>query len=353
MEQEEIIAVARESKTDMNTTEIRVLLAEDYQPFRQFLAATIQKWPQPTVMREVGNGAEAVTMAVEFQPDLALLDIGLPGLNGIEVARRIRSLCPTCKILFVSQELSADVVEAALETGAFGYVSKTDAGRELTDAMDSVVRGQRYLSRNIVAGHSTACEASSPATTKEHSDEVQLDGPTRHHELGVYSDDGALLHGFTNFIGAAIRNGNAAIVIATEAHRNELVAALGLRGLDIQTAIRQGRYIAFDTAEVLSEIMVNNLPDPNRFSRVIDELITRAAKSVNGERSHVVSCGEGASYLWAQGNAEGALRWERLCDGLAKTYGIHILCGYPVLEDPTGNSNFEKICMEHSAVISL
>jgi hypothetical protein len=245
------------------------------------------------------------------------------------------------------------VVEAALETGAFGYLSKTDAGRELTDAMNSVLRGQRYLSRNIVAGHSTASEAWSPATTQEHSGEVQLDGPTRHHELGVYSDDRALLHGFTNFIGAAIRNGNAAIVIATEAHRNELVAALGLRGLDIQTAIRQGRYIAFDTAEVLSEIMVNNLPDPNRFSRVIDELITRAAKSVNGERSHVVSCGEGASYLWAQGNAEGALRWERLCDGLAKTYGMHILCGYPVLEDPTGNSNFEKICMEHSAVISL
>jgi hypothetical protein len=101
--------------------------------------------------------------------------------------------------------------------------------------------------------------------------------------------------------------------------------------------------------------MVNNLPDPTWFSRVSDELIARAAKSVNGEPSRVVACGECAPYIWAQGNAEGALRLERLWDCIAKPYGVHVLCGYPFagLEDRTGNSIFEKICMEHSAVISL
>jgi DNA-binding NarL/FixJ family response regulator len=74
---------------------------------------------------------EAVQKALELQPDLILLDIGLPRLNGIEVARRIRKVSPGSKILFVSQESSADAVQEALGTGARGYVVKTDAGTEL------------------------------------------------------------------------------------------------------------------------------------------------------------------------------------------------------------------------------
>jgi len=91
-------------------------------------------------------------LAQEFKVDLVLLDIGLPKLNGIDVARKIREFAPQSRILFVSQESSADVVREALETGASGYVAKTDAGSELVTAISAVLRGEKFVSSKL-AGH--------------------------------------------------------------------------------------------------------------------------------------------------------------------------------------------------------
>src|SRR6267142_2509374 len=124
-------------------SQISVIVAEDYEPFRRFLCSTLAKDSALQVVAEVHDGLEAVRRAEELRPDLILLDIGLPTLNGIEVARRIRELVPESKILFVSQESSADVVQAALAAGARGYVVKTDAGSELLIAVKVVLRGER------------------------------------------------------------------------------------------------------------------------------------------------------------------------------------------------------------------
>lgn len=125
-----------------------VLVAEDYPAFRRFLAATMQCRPDLQVICEVADGLKAVEKAGELQPELVLLDIGLPMLNGIAAAREIRILSPKSKILFVSQESSVEMVQAALQTGAEGYVVKTDAACELIAALDAVLRGQTYLSKN-------------------------------------------------------------------------------------------------------------------------------------------------------------------------------------------------------------
>jgi len=99
-----------------------------------------------SVIGIASDGLEAVQKAEELQPDLILLDIGLPSLSGIEVARQIRKLSPKSKILFVSQQSSADVVQGALGTGAQGFVFKSDAGRELLEGMNAVLRGERFVS---------------------------------------------------------------------------------------------------------------------------------------------------------------------------------------------------------------
>jgi DNA-binding NarL/FixJ family response regulator len=132
---------------------IRVFVVEDFEPFRQFVVSVLAKIPELQIVGEASDGLEAIEKAQELKPDLVLLDIGLPHLNGIEVALRIRKLFPSSKILFVSQESSADVVRGALSTGARGYVVKMDAGKELLEAVAAVLRGRRFVGSRL-ASHS-------------------------------------------------------------------------------------------------------------------------------------------------------------------------------------------------------
>ena len=128
---------------------LRVLVVDDYGPFRRFISSLIENRRDVQVIGEVSDGLEAVEKAEELQPDLILLDIGLPTLDGIQVARRIRILSPRSRILFVSQESSAEVVQEAFDSGAWGYVVKTDAGGELLAAVDATLRGQKCVSSGV------------------------------------------------------------------------------------------------------------------------------------------------------------------------------------------------------------
>jgi len=101
------------------------------------------------IIGEASDGSEAVRKAEEMQPDLIVLDLGLPALNGLETARRIRKLSPECKILFVTQESSTDVMQEALGLGALGYVVKAYAGRDLLAAVDAVCQGRQFVGRSL------------------------------------------------------------------------------------------------------------------------------------------------------------------------------------------------------------
>jgi DNA-binding NarL/FixJ family response regulator len=136
----------------VETSSSRVLVVEDYEPFRRFVCSTLGDRPELQVICEASDGLEAVNKAEDLQPDLILLDVGLPTLSGIEVARQIRKLSPKSKILFVSQESSVDVVREALGLGARGYVVKTDAGSELLEGVDAVLRGDQFVGKRF-AGH--------------------------------------------------------------------------------------------------------------------------------------------------------------------------------------------------------
>jgi DNA-binding NarL/FixJ family response regulator len=339
---------------------IRVLVVEDYPPFRQFLASTMKNRPELQIICEVDDGSEAVQKAGALQPEVVLLDIGLPSLNGIEAARQIRHLSPTSKIVFVSQESSADIVQAALETGAEGYVVKADAGRELIAALDAVLRGQTYVSKSLAGYGLTNVPDRSTLHLVEMHDGLETRRQqglqsTRHHEVGFYSDHRSLLDGYTRFVGAVLKSGNAAIVVATELHREKLLARLQAYGLDMSAAIEQGRYVALDNEETIATFMVSDLPDPALFSKVTGDLIARTAMSVEGEHARVAACGECAPLLWERGNKEGAVQLERLWDEIARSYRVQVFCGYPlgIFQGGTGSYTFERICAEHSRVLSL
>jgi DNA-binding NarL/FixJ family response regulator len=118
-------------------------VVDDYAPFREFVRLTLAERPELEVIGEASDGPEAVQKAAELKPDLILLDLGLPTMNGIEVARRFRELVPEAKIIFFSQESSADLVEEALRMGVWGYVVKARAGSQLLSTVEAVVSGKQ------------------------------------------------------------------------------------------------------------------------------------------------------------------------------------------------------------------
>jgi DNA-binding NarL/FixJ family response regulator len=131
---------------------VRILTVDDYEQWHRFLRLTLAVREQLHIIAEVTDGLEAVQKAEELQPDLILLDIGLPTLNGIEAARRIREVSPNSKILFISENRSQDIAQEALSTGASGYVVKSDVAGELLHAIRAVLEGKRFISAAL-KGH--------------------------------------------------------------------------------------------------------------------------------------------------------------------------------------------------------
>jgi DNA-binding NarL/FixJ family response regulator len=132
---------------------VRVLVADDFEPWRRLLHSILREKPELTVVCEVSDGLEAVQKARELQPDLILLDIGLPSLSGIEAARQIRIVAPNAKILFISENYSIDIARGTLSAGGCGYVIKSDAGSELLAAVEAVFLGRQFVSARL-AGQS-------------------------------------------------------------------------------------------------------------------------------------------------------------------------------------------------------
>jgi len=316
-------------------------MVDDYAPWRRFVSSTLQTQPELEVVGEATDGLEAIYQSQELQPDLILLDIGLPVLNGIEAARRIREVCPTSKILFVSGNHSVDVAEAALSAGARGYVVKSHGARELLPAVAAVLQGKQFVSASL-----TDHDFSAP--TKD-----RAVGITHRHEVAFYPDDPSLVDGYARFIESALKSGNAVIVVVTESHRACLLPRLEANGVDVAAAIEQGSYISLESTDTLSRLMVDDTLDPVRCTRVVGDLIMGAAKGVKGEHARVEVCGEIAPILLSKGNAEGAIKLEHLWDEITRGYGVDTLCGY--LRSPFLSEEriFERICTEHSAIHGL
>lgn len=118
---------------------LRILVADDFAPWRLQAQALLQERPEWQLF-EACDGLEAVHKAVELHPDIILLDIGMPVLNGIEAAEAIQEAAPSSKIIFVTEHGDADLKAGALATGAKAYLLKTNAASELLPAITAVLR---------------------------------------------------------------------------------------------------------------------------------------------------------------------------------------------------------------------
>jgi len=317
-------------------------VVDDYEPWRSFVISTLQKHAEWQVIGEAADGLEAVQKTLELQPDLVLLDIGLPRLNGIEVARQVLNHAAHSKILFLSENRSSDIVVEALRTGASAYVLKSNAASELLPAMKSVLQGKQFVSAVL------ARSGSSEPMNK------RADAIKHCHEAAFYEDDIRLIDGYARFVESAMKDANAVIVVASELHRARLHARLATDGVDVAASIERGNYLPIDAVAALSRITINDMPDSTRCAGLVRDLVTRAAGNVKGEYARVAVCGEIAPTLLSSGNAEGAIQLEHMWDEITRGYGVTTLCIYSSSAFPNQESNpaFKRICMEHSAVRS-
>src|SRR5215467_3461126 len=130
---------------------VRALIVDDFEQWRKVVRVALQGKLGLHIIEEAADGLEAVQRAQSMQPDLVVLDIGLPMLNGLDVARHIGRVSPKSKVVFLTENHSCDIREAALQDGASGYVVKSAFASELVPAVEAVLEGRQFLSARLTA----------------------------------------------------------------------------------------------------------------------------------------------------------------------------------------------------------
>lgn len=236
----------------MKESRVRVLVVDDFEQWRRVVRTVLEAKLGVQVLEEASDGLEAVQKAQDLQPDLVVLDIGLPTLNGIEAARQIRKISPASQILFFTQARSVDIALEALTIGASGYVVKSDGTSELLNGVTTVLNGKRFVSASLLG--EPLLEPDEKAT----------------HKVNFFRDDAAFVGGIAGFIGATLGSGSPVVLLATGSHRASIVRKLGQEGVDVSAAVKGKLLTSLDVADSLPKF------------RLAEHLTEEAVKAVQG-----------------------------------------------------------------------
>jgi len=211
---------------------LRILLADDHALVRRGARGVLQSQQGWRVVGEAGNGIEAVEKAKRLKPDIAIVDISMPELDGVQVTRQIREAVPNTKVLVLTMHESEQVVESALDAGAHGYVLKSDLTACLVKAVKDVSGGRRSLTPKV---SEIVVEGFIKARGDNRREERAGPQPTsRQHEIIRLLAEGKINKEIACQLGIAVRT--------VEAHRANIMQKLGFQSLAdiIQYALRQG-----------------------------------------------------------------------------------------------------------------
>jgi len=309
---------------------VRVFVADDFELWRRHVVAQLKSRTDLLVVGEASDGPDALRKVEELAPALILLDVGLPGMDGIAVASAIIRTLPKSNILIISAHNSGAIVRAAFRAGARGYLSKSDVGRELIPAIDAVLRGDLFVSGGVAS-----------------------DNAAGEHAVQFYADDRSLVASCCDLVVGALRTRHPVIVVATKIHRDWLNDQFAARGVEISSYVSRGYYIVRDAAETLSDLMNSDLPDPAAFFAQMGGLLRQAEAVSNTVGREVVVFGEMVGLLVAQRNHEAAIELERLWNALARRHTFCLRCAYRsnVFPSESQGSFPAAICAEHSVVV--
>jgi len=318
----------------------RVLVVEDHEWWRRHLSAELERTSQWQVVGTASDGLEGVQKARYLKPDVILLDVGLPGMDGLQAARQMLAHDPGSRIVFVTEQQSLEIAAAALGIGARGFVAKSDAGRDLLPAMEAVVEGERFISAKM------AGRGFDPSADLRFAREMQR------HEAGFYSDESSLLDGYAMFIAGALDAGNGLVMVFSRSRLDRLQQPLRARGIDLDRALTDGRCLWMDVAGVLSTFMVDGRVDEGRFWSAASAVIMETARISRVSPPRLSACGECAPTLLQDGLTDAAIHLEQLWDDVARTFNVDIFCPYSChgLQCDDESQVFRDLRAAHSAV---
>jgi DNA-binding NarL/FixJ family response regulator len=195
---------------------LRILIADDHSVVRAGLRALLESRSGWEVIAEASDGRDAVEKATKLKPDVAVLDIGMPLLNGVEATRRIRASSPSTEVLILTMHESDDLVQQVVHAGARGYILKDEADRVLLAAVDAARHHKPYFSGRISRSEDL------PASTDDHKPSRQRLTP-REREILQLLAEGKSNKDVANLLGISVNT--------AEAHRANIMVKLGLHSL--------------------------------------------------------------------------------------------------------------------------
>ena len=310
-------------------TPLKILVAEDFRAFREFVCAQLRRRTDVHVVA-VDDGLAAVQAATDLQPDLVLLDIGLPTMNGLEAARHIRAQSPASKVVFLTQESAPEFVEAALELGVDGYIIKTRAHDYMLPVVETMLAGR-------------ARGGERPRAARSRPDDRH-----RHH-AHCFADDSALLASAERFVLATLAAQDAAIVAMTRPHLDALSGGLRRRQSIIARAIEQGTLLMIDANDTVHALTADGPVDWGGLKAGWSALIAAAGAATGQPRPRVAAFSETGALLVAAGHVEIAMRLEAIADEMVARDlpALDLTCVYPMLP-PARDASFTRICAAHS-----
>jgi CheY-like chemotaxis protein len=277
----------------------------------------------------VTDGHQAVDAVCRLDPDIAVLDITMPELDGFRTAQALRNAGSRAKVVFLTLHDADEYVEAALRSGANGYVLKARMEADLPCALRHALSGRSFL----------------PSLTSL----ATMAGDAGAHMLHFRASDGSYHDDVVEMLLAAIARDEMAAVLGTEELRTSMASRLHRAGCDVSAMRAKGSYVEFDAVGAIAQVMQNGRPEEGEIAKMVDDL---ERQRIARERSHVTIFGEMAGVLLQDGQYEAAVALEQTWSELTRTLPYLTICSYAArtLRADEHADAWTAVCAEHSAV---
>ena len=305
----------------------RVLVADDYPQVLQSVCGLLAT--DFDVIATATHGRQAVDLALRLRPDIAVLDVAMPELDGFQTARALQEHGSQARVVFLTNHPRDEFVSAAISLGAHGYVLKSRIHSDLASAIDHALDGRRFVpfltSLSTLAGGQ--------------------------HAVQFHMDDRFFLDELSRFVGSALRSSEPVVVVAGEATRVGLAQRLHVQEWDLGRLESQGQFVMRDSAATLSRVMHNGQPDRDVLAELVDDIERTRVAWANRPDCRLMMVGDLSVGLCRNGDVASAIELERIWDDLTDRLAMFTLCPYPVdCVEGVGEELFGKVCAAHNAV---